>query len=87
MNMEFLSNLPNIGHSVAKMAAEGGQLIADKMSIYGFFAFCLLLVGICLMVPVHLYEKYYKVADDEPIVDVTLDTAPELPHKVGDSAA
>ncbi|QMV40048.1 hypothetical protein [Cohnella cholangitidis] len=73
MNMHFMSNLPPIGESVAKLASEGGQLISDMISVYGFFAFCLLLVGCCLMVPVHMYEKYYKVADDESPVELNHD--------------
>lgn len=77
MNIQWLSNLPPIGESIPKVAAKGGQLIADFISAYGFLAFCLLLVGVCLMVPVHIYEKYYKVADDE--------TAPDAPVANADS--
>ncbi|MFD0674916.1 hypothetical protein [Cohnella sp. GCM10027633] len=65
MTMQFLSNLPQIGESIAKVASEGGQLIADFISLYGFFAFCLVFVGFCLVIPVRIYEKYYSVADDE----------------------
>lgn len=68
MMMEAAMNLLSVGHSVAKTAAEGGQLIADKISVYGFFAFCLVFVGFCLMVPAHLYEKYFKTSDDEEAV-------------------
>lgn len=70
MTMQFLSNLPRIGESIAKVASEGGQLVADFISLYGFFAFCLILVGSCLIVPARMYEKYYAVpddADDNPI--------------------
>ncbi|WP_239617814.1 hypothetical protein [Cohnella mopanensis] len=73
MNMEFMSNLPPVGESVPKLASEGGQLIADMIGSYGFFAFCLVSVGLCLIAPVHIYEKYYKIADDESIVDINLD--------------
>jgi len=82
MQIPFMSNLPPVGESVAKLAAEGGQLVADFISMYGFFAFCLILVGTCLMVPVHLYEKYYKVADDEAVVEVD-----QAPRKATDPAA
>lgn len=64
MRTELASNLLSVGNSVAKVAAEGGQLIADKLSVYGFFAFCLIFVGACLIAPAHLYEKYYKEHDD-----------------------
>lgn len=75
MNIQLLSNLPAIGESVAKVASEGGQLIADYISLYGFFAFCLLLVGSCLMIPVHIFEKYYAVPDDvAPAPDVQQQT-------------
>ncbi len=84
MKIEFMSNLPPIGDSVAKMASEGGQLLADIISTYGFFAFCLAFVGFCLIVPVRMYEKYYHVADDEAEtnVELTLDT-----HEASNSAA
>jgi len=72
MKAEILSNLPPIGESLAKLASDGGQLFADKIGLFGFFAFCLLFVGACLVVPVLLYEKYYHVADDEPIVDTPI---------------
>ena len=65
MNIQWLSNLPPIGDSVPKVAAQGGQLIADLIGSYGFLAFCLLLVGAGLMIPVRIYEKYYKAVDDE----------------------
>lgn len=65
MKSEFLSNLPPIGESAAKVASEGGQLTADIISIFGFFFVILIFVGAFLMVPVHMYEKYYKQADDE----------------------
>ncbi|OXS59798.1 hypothetical protein B1A99_09660 [Cohnella sp. CIP 111063] len=67
MSIPFLSNLPPVGESVAKLAAEGGQLAADYISVYGFFAFCLVLVLFCLTVPAHMYEKHYKVGDDAPV--------------------
>ena len=64
MHTVLISNLLSAGGSVAKVASEGAQLILDKLSVYGFFAFCLLFVGFCLMAPVHIYEKYYKTGDD-----------------------
>lgn len=73
MKMEFMSNLPPIGESVAKMASEGGQLIADLISVYGFFTFCIALVGFCLIVPVRIYEKYYNIKDDESTVEINLE--------------
>jgi hypothetical protein len=82
MKMEFMSNLPPIGESVAKLASKGGQLIADMIGAYGFFAFCLVFVGLCLIAPVHIYEKYYKIADDESTVDINLDI-----REASDSAA
>ncbi|THF80299.1 hypothetical protein [Cohnella fermenti] len=63
--MELMSNLLSIGQSAAKVAATGGQLIADKLSIFGFFAVCLVFVGGFLIVPNLVYEKYYKVEDDK----------------------
>jgi hypothetical protein len=71
MQIQFLSNLPPIGESIAKVASKGGQLIVDNISLYGFFAFCLLFVGCCLMIPTHMYEKYYKVQDDAPAAPET----------------
>ena len=82
MKFEFMSNLPPVGESVAKLASKGGQLIADLISAYGFFAFCLLFVGCCLIGPVHIYEKYYKIADDEAAVEPTFDK-----REVSDPAA
>ena len=73
MKNEFLTNLPPIGESVAKMASDGGQLLADILSIYGFFAICLLFVGFALIVPVRIYEKYYHVADDVSTIGYNLD--------------
>lgn len=73
MAMELLSSLPLAVESIPKMTAEGGQLIADLISVYGFFAFCLVFVGFCLIAPALMYEKYYRVADDE----TTPETAPE----------
>lgn len=70
MNIHLLSNLPPIGESIPKTASHGGQLINDIVSVSGFFAFCLILVGLFLIVPNHLYEKYYKVADDAPDAEV-----------------
>ncbi|MFB9278428.1 hypothetical protein [Cohnella cellulosilytica] len=70
MSISFLSNLPPVGESVAKLASEGSQLVADFISMYGFFAFCLALVLTCLLVPPHIYEKYYKVADVDPIEEL-----------------
>ncbi|WP_372633681.1 hypothetical protein [Cohnella sp.] len=67
MSIQFLSNLPPVGESVAKLAAEGGQLVSDYISVYGFFAFCLALVLFCLIVPAHMYEKHYKIGDDAPV--------------------
>jgi len=61
----FMSNLPPIGESVAKLASKGSQLMLDQISVFGFFAFCLLFVGFSLISPV-LFEKYFHVADDEP---------------------
>jgi len=83
MSMQFLSNLPPVGESVAKMASEGGQLVADFMSTYGFFTFCIILVGFCLLVPVRVYEKYYHVADDEPVAD---DISNDEPKPSGSAA-
>ncbi|MBB6635045.1 hypothetical protein [Cohnella thailandensis] len=60
MKLELLS----IGQSAAKVAAEGGQLIVDKLSIYGFFAFCLIFVACSLIAPALIYEKYFKAGDD-----------------------
>lgn len=77
MNMMFLSNLPPVHGSVAKLASKGGQLIMDFISAYGFLAFCLIFVGACLIVPGLLYEKYYKVGDDE----TTVENNDELPHQ------
>ncbi|QJD83287.1 hypothetical protein [Cohnella herbarum] len=70
MKIEMMSNLPPTGESVAKLASEGNQLIIDISSISGFFAFCLVFVGLCLIVPVIIYEKYYKIADDEPASEI-----------------
>lgn len=64
MNL-FLSNLPPVGGSVAKLASEGGQLFLDKFGVIAVFALCLLFVGFSLISPV-LFEKYIHVADDEP---------------------
>jgi len=65
MKTEWMSNLLSIGESVGKTASVGGQLIADKISVYGFFVVCLLFVGCFLTVPALIYEKYYKVEDDD----------------------
>jgi len=65
MALQFLSNLPPVGESVAKLASEGGLLISDKFGVYGFFALCLVFVGACLLVPPMIHEKYYKTGDDE----------------------
>ncbi|BBI31187.1 hypothetical protein [Cohnella abietis] len=64
----FLSNMRPIGESVAKVASAGGQLNADFMSVFAFFVVILIFVGVFLMVPVHMYEKYYKQVDDETTV-------------------
>ncbi|XID94892.1 hypothetical protein ACF3MZ_10410 [Paenibacillaceae bacterium WGS1546] len=73
MNIGLLTNKPPIGESVAKVASDGGQLVADIVSVGGFFAFCLVFVGFCLMAPPHIYEKYYKIEDEEPTPEVNLD--------------
>jgi len=72
MSIGFLTNLPPIGESVAKLASEGSQLTVDLISVSGFFAFCLLFVAGCLMLPPMIYEKYFKVEDDEPAEDLRL---------------
>ena len=87
MNVQWLSNLPPIGESIPKVAAKGGQLIADFISAYGFFAFCLVLVGVSLMVPVHMYEKYYKVADDEAAPDAPVVNADSVDRPITHPAA
>ncbi|GIO12345.1 hypothetical protein J19TS2_19000 [Cohnella xylanilytica] len=74
--------LLSISESVAKTAAVGGQLFADKLSVFGFFAFCLLFVGFCLIAPAHLYEKYYKKVDDAP--DATVN--PDHPQRTDPAA-
>lgn len=86
MNVHLLSNLPPLGESIAKTASKGGQLINDIVSVSAFFAFCLVLVGLCLIVPNHLYEKYFKVADDAP--DAEAPAVPEpLAQRTSDPAA
>ncbi|MFC4600770.1 hypothetical protein [Cohnella hongkongensis] len=72
MNVPLLSNLPPVGESVAKLASGGGQGIVDLISIYGFFIFCLAFVSFCLLVPFQIYEKRYKIEDDEPTVGLDL---------------
>ena len=60
MKIEIMSNLPPVGESAAKMASEGGLLLADLLGQYGFFACCIVFVGFCLLVPVRIYENYYQ---------------------------
>ncbi len=73
MSIQFLTNLPPVGESVAKLSSEGGQLVADFVSMYGFFAFCLALVLCCLLLPPYVYEKYYKIADGDPVEETHVD--------------
>lgn len=86
MNVSLLSNLPPLGESIAKTASKGGQLINDIVGVSAFFAFCLLLVGACLIVPNHLYEKYFKVADDRPDAEAPATPEPVV-QRTGDPAA
>lgn len=87
MNIQFLSNLPPVGESIPKVASEGGQLIADLIGSYGVFALCLLFVGAGLMIPVHIYEKYYKVVDDAPNAEAEVVKVQEgTPKAIGPAA-